>query len=382
MTRPSYLRRIVCLAAALALLGAAACSDDDDDDDAAAGDETADTEPSGGGDGGGDGVLAEVLERGTLNCGVNNAVPGFGFETESGELAGFDIDYCRALAAAVLGDSEAVDFVPLTPEQRFPSLTSGEIDVMIRNTTWTSTRDGNDGAAFVTTTFYDGQAMMVPTASGVTSIDQLGETNPTICLTAGTTTEQNLADRMAGIEHSPQTFEENPQVQDAFIAGQCDAWTSDQSQLAGIRSNWPDAEGGPEALTILDEVFSKEPLGPAVADGDSQWFDIVNWVVLATIQAEEFEITQANVGDMVESEDPSIRRFLGQPVDVEGEEAVVDHGFGIEPDFTVAVIEAVGNYGEIFDRNVGPDSPLELEREGTANALWTEGGLHYAPPFR
>jgi general L-amino acid transport system substrate-binding protein len=380
MTRPSYLRRILYLAAALALFGAAACSDDDDDADAASGDEAADAGQEDDGGGGGDGVLAEVLDRGTLNCGVNNAVPGFGFETESGELAGFDIDFCQALAAAVLGDPAAVEYVPLTPEQRFPSLTSGEIDVMIRNTTWTSTRDGNDGAAFVTTTFYDGQAMMVPTDSGITGIDELA--GATICLTAGTTTEQNLADRMAGIDHTPQTFEENPQVQDAFIAGQCDAWTSDQSQLAGIRSNWPDAEGGPEALTLLDEVFSKEPLSPAVADGDSQWYDIVNWVVLATIQAEEFGITQANVQDMLDSEDPSVRLFLGQPIDVEGEEAVVDHGFGIDADFTVAVIEAVGNYGEIYDRNVGPDSPLGIDREGTSNALWTEGGLHYSPPFR
>jgi general L-amino acid transport system substrate-binding protein len=382
MTRPSYLRRLVYLVAALTLFGAAACSDDDDDD-AASGEEAADTDQEGDGDGGGgDGVLADVLDRGTLNCGVNNAVPGFGFETEGGELAGFDIDYCRALAAAVLGDPEAVEFTPLTPEQRFPSLTSGEVDVLIRNTTWTSTRDGNDGAAFVTPTFYDGQAMMVPTDSGITSIDQLGEANPTICLTAGTTTEQNLADRMAGIDHTPQTFEENPQVQDAFIAGQCDAWTSDQSQLAGIRSNWPDEQGGPEALFIIDEVFSKEPLAPAVADGDSQWYDIVNWVVLATIQAEEFDITQANVQDMLESEDPAVRRFLGQPVDVEGEEAVVDHGFGIDNDFTVAVIEAVGNYGEIYERNVGPDTPLQIDRAETPNALWDDGGLHYAPPFR
>ncbi|MGH9209345.1 MAG: amino acid ABC transporter substrate-binding protein [Acidimicrobiales bacterium] len=379
MTRPSYLRRFAYLAAALALFGAAACSDDDDDD--ASGDEAAQTdETSGDGDGGGDGVLAEVLDRGTLNCGVNSEVPGFGVETEGGEFAGFDIDYCKALAAAVLGDPEAVEYVPLTPEQRFPSLTSGEVDVLIRNTTWTSTRDGNDGASFTTTTFYDGQSMMVPSDSGITSIDDLA--GATICLTAGTTTEQNLADRMAGIDHTPQTFEENPQVQDAFLAGQCDAWTSDQSQLAGIRSAWPEDSGGPEALTILDEIFSKEPLGPAVTDGDSQWYDVVNWVVLATIEAEELGVTQANVTDMLEDDDPAVRRFLGQPIDVEGEEAVVDHGFGIEPDFTVAVIEAVGNYGEIYDRNVGPDSPLQLNREGTANALWTDGGLHYAPPFR
>ncbi|HZM38128.1 MAG TPA: amino acid ABC transporter substrate-binding protein [Acidimicrobiales bacterium] len=355
----------------------AACSDDSGDDDESSGDDSEEASSSSQSE---DGTLAAVIDRGTLNCGVNNSVPGFGFETEDGTFEGFDIDYCKALAAAVLGDPDAVEYVPLTPEQRFPSLASGEIDVLMRNTTWTSTRDGAEGAAFVTTTFYDGQAMMVPAASGVTSIDALN--GATICLTAGTTTEQNLADRMAGITHTPQTFEENAQVQEAFLAGQCDAWTSDRSQLAGIRSNWPADSGGPAALTILDETFSKEPLGPAVVDGDSEWFDVVNWVVLATIEAEELGVTSENLDEMLESDDPAVRRFLGQPVDVEGEEAVVDHGFGVDPDFTVDVIRAVGNYGEIYDRNVGPDTPLQQTREGTLNALHTDGGLHYSPPFR
>jgi general L-amino acid transport system substrate-binding protein len=357
------------------LLGAA-CSDDDSDD-SSSGDDSEESASASQSDGG---TLAAVVDRGSLNCGVNNSVPGFGFEAEDGTFEGFDIDYCKAIAAAVLGDPEAVEYVPLTPEQRFPSLASGEIDVLARNTTWTSTRDGAEGAAFVTTTFYDGQAMMVPASSGITSIDALADA--TICLTAGTTTEQNLADRMAGIPHTPQTFEENSQVQEAFLAGQCDAWTSDRSQLAGIRSNWPADQGGPESLTILDETFSKEPLGPAVVDGDSEWFDVVNWVVLATIEAEELGITSENIDQMLESDDPAVRRFLGQPVDVEGEEAVVDHGFGVDPDFTVDVIRAVGNYGEIYDRNVGPDTPLQQTREGTANALHTDGGLHYSPPFR
>jgi general L-amino acid transport system substrate-binding protein len=358
------------------LLGAA-CSDDDDSG-GAEGDEEEAADTGGEGDGGG-GLLAEVQDRGTLNCGVNNSVPGFGFETEAG-FEGFDIDYCKALAAAVLGDPEAVEYVALTPEQRFTALQAGEIDVLIRNTTWTSTRDGAEGAAFTTTTFYDGQAMMVPSDAGITSIDQLQDA--TICLTAGTTTEQNLADRMADIPHTPQTFEENPQVQDAFLAGQCDAWTSDASQLAGIRSNWPDAEGGPEALTILDEIFSKEPLGPAVADGDSEWYDVVNWVVLATIEAEELGVSSENIDEMLQSEDQAVRRLLGQPSEGDEGTAVVDHGFGVDPDVTVEVIRAVGNYGEIYERNVGANTPLQLEREGTANALWTEGGLHYSPPFR
>jgi len=358
----------------LLLLTATACSSDDDS--------SSDSDDSGGeesGSGSGS-VLDEVVDRDVLNCGVNNAVPGFGFQTEEGGFEGFDIDYCKAVAAAVLGDPEKVEYIALTPEQRFTSLESGEVDVLARNTTWTSTRDGANGAAFVTTTFYDGQAIMVPSDAGVTSIDQL--TDATICLTAGTTTEQNLADRMAGIAHTPQTFEENPQVQEAFLAGQCDAWTSDQSQLAGIRSSWPADSGGPEALTILDEIFSKEPLGPAVRDGDSEWYDVVNWVVLATIEAEELDVTSENIDESLESDDPNVRRFLGQPVEGEEGEAVVEHGFGVDADFTVDVIRAVGNYGEIYDRNVGPESPLALDREGTANALWTDGGLHYSPPFR
>jgi general L-amino acid transport system substrate-binding protein len=363
--------------AVAALLGAA-CSDDDDSGGAEGDEEEEAADTGGEGDGGG-GLLAEVQDRGTLNCGVNNSVPGFGFETEAG-FEGFDIDYCKALAAAVLGDPEAVEYVALTPEQRFTALQAGEIDVLIRNTTWTSTRDGAEGAAFTTTTFYDGQAMMVPSDAGITSIDQLQDA--TICLTAGTTTEQNLADRMADIPHTPQTFEENAQVQDAFLAGQCDAWTSDASQLAGIRSNWPDAEGGPEALTILDEIFSKEPLGPAVPDGDSEWYDVVNWVVLATIEAEELGVSSENIDEMLQSEDQAVRRLLGQPAEGDEGTAVVDHGFGVDPDVTVEVIRAVGNYGEIYERNVGANTPLQLEREGTANALWTEGGLHYSPPFR
>lgn len=375
MIRRSHLRTLACLVAAVSLLAAAACSDDDDSADSGNGN----GDSNGGSEEAGS-VLDEIRGRDRLNCGVNNSVPGFGFQTEDGTFAGFDIDYCKAVAAAVLGDPEKVEYMPLTPEQRLPALESGEIDVLIRNTTWVSTRDGAGGAAFVTTTFYDGQAMMVPTADGVTNLE--GLQGKTICLTAGTTTEQNLADRMADIPHTPQAFEQNSQVQEAFLAGQCDGWTSDRSQLAGLRSNWPANQGGPEALTILDEVFSKEPLGPAVRDGDSEWYDVVNWVVLATIEAEELGISSANLDQMIDSDNVEIRRFLGQPVEGEDGEAVVDNGFGVDNDFTVDVIRAVGNYGEIYERNVGADSPLGLERGGTLNALWTDGGLHYSPPFR
>lgn len=317
-------------------------------------------------------TLQQVKDRGTLNCGVNNAVPGFGSVTAEGEYRGFDIDFCRAVAAAVLDDPEAVEFKPLTAEQRFTALQAGEIDVLIRNTTWTASRDGQEGATFLTTTFYDGQGMMVRADSSYQELEDMDGT--TICVLSGTTTELNLASvfRARGIDHQPRTYEDNETLQQAFIQERCDGWTSDKSQLAGVRSNWPDNQGGPEALRILDETFSKEPLGPVVRDGDSQWAQVVDWVVIATIQAEEFGITSENVDQMQDSDNPEIARFLG------GED--FDAGLGLPNDFAVKVIEAVGNYGEIYNRNVGPDTTLGLERG--MNRLWTEGGLHYAPPYR
>jgi general L-amino acid transport system substrate-binding protein len=327
---------------------------------------------------GGEGKLAEVQARGNLICGVNNAVPGFGFVDEAGEHVGFDIDFCRAVAAGVLGDATAVEFVDLTAEQRFTALQAGEVDVLIRNTTRTSSRDGGLGATFLTTTYYDGQGMMVGADSGFTAIDDMADTQ--ICVLSGTTTELNLAARMADIPYTPLTFDENPQIQAAFIEGQCDGWTSDKSQLAGVRSAWPDDQGGPEALVILEEVFSKEPLGPAVLDGDSQWAQVVDWIVLATIQAEEFGIDSTNVDTFTDTTDTNIRNFLGLPVETEEGTAPFDPGLGLAPDFAAQVITQVGNYAEIFDRNVGEGSPLALPRQ--FNALWTDGGLLYAPPYR
>ena len=326
----------------------------------------------------GDGLLAEVQARGTLNCGVNNAVPGFGFVDEAGEHVGFDIDFCRAIAAGVLGDAAAVTFVDLTAEQRFTALQSGEVDVLVRNTTYTSSRDGGLAATFLTTTFYDGQGMMVSVDGGFTTIDDMTDTS--ICVLSGTTTELNLTARMADIPYTPLTFEENPLIQAAFIEGQCDGWTSDKSQLAGVRSAWPEDQGGPEALVILEETFSKEPLGPAVLDGDSQWAQVVDWIVLATMQAEEFGIDSTNVGTFAESEDTNIRNFLGLPVETDAGTAPFDPGLGLATDFAAQVIGQVGNYAEIYDRNVGPGTPLGLERG--VNALWTQGGLHYPPPYR
>lgn len=326
----------------------------------------------------GDGRLAEVQARGSLLCGVNNTVPGFGFVDETGEHVGFDIDFCRAVAAGVLGDAEAVEFVDLTAEQRFTALQSGEVDVLIRNTTRTSSRDGGLGATFLTTTFYDGQGMMVGADGGFTAIDDMTDT--TICVLSGTTTELNLTARMAEIPYTPLTFDENPQIQAAFIEGQCDGWTSDKSQLAGVRSAWPEDQGGPEALVILEETFSKEPLGPAVLDGDSQWAQVVDWIVLATMQAEEFGIDSTNVDTFTESTDTNIRNFLGLPVETDEGTAPFDPGLGLPTDFAAQVVTQVGNYAEIYDRNVGAGSPLGLER--LLNELWTNGGLHYPPPYR
>ena len=342
----------------------------------AAGGDTSTTEGEGTPAGG---LLAEVQSRGSLNCGVNDAVPGFGSLDDAGEFAGFDIDFCRAVAAAVLGDAAAVEFIALTAEQRFTALQSGEIDVLIRNTTRTATRDGSEGATFLTTTFYDGQGMMVTADSGFTSIDDMTDTN--ICVLSGTTTELNLATRMEGIAHTPLTFDDNEQLQAAFVAGQCDGWTSDKSQLSGVRSAWPADQGGPEGLIILEETFSKEPLGPVVRDGDSQWAQVIDWVIISTIQAEEFGITSENVDTFADTEDAGIRRFLGLEItDDAGNTSIFDAGLGLEPGFAAAVIGAVGNYGEIYDRNVGPDTALGLERG--VNALWTDGGLLYAPPYR
>lgn len=380
MTRWSRARQVWGVVAVLTLLGAA-CSDDDDDP--AAQEDTEQTGTTEASDGGGS-LLDEVRERGTLQCGVNDAVPGFGVVDDAGDYAGFDIEFCRVIAAAVLGDSTAVEFTALTADQRFTALQSGEIDVLVRNTTFTASRDGGEGAAFTTTTFYDGQGMMVRADSGITEIDAMG--GSTVCVLQGTTTELNLATRFAsaGLQVTPLSFADNEQLQAAFIAGQCDGWTSDKSQLAGVRSAFPDAEGGPEALTILDETFSKEPLGPVVRDGDSDWFDAVNWAVIATIQAEELGITQANVEEMTTSDNLDVLRFLGQPFAAEegADPAVLDPGLGLDEDFAVNVISQVGNYAEIYDRNVGPNTPLGLERG--VNALWNADppGILYAAPYR
>ena len=367
-------KMLVLLTAMVLVLGA--CDRGTDDDNGGNGGDTQ-AAPAGGA------LLDEVVERGTLRCGVNETVPGFGFDPGDGNIDGFDIDFCRAFATALIGDPEAIELVPIDADNRFIALQNGDYDVLVRNTTHTTSRDGAEGVAFTHVNFYDGQAMMVPADSGITRIDQMN--NAAVCVTTGTTTELNLADyfQERDLEFEAIAFEDNTQLQRAFISGRCDSWTSDRSQLAGIRSAWPNKEGGPEALVILDEIMSKEPLAPGTLDSELALHDALNAVVNGLILAEELGVDSGNV-DQMASDPPNgqIAGLLGAPVpDPAGGEAVtVDNGLGIENDFMVDVLKAVGNYGEIFERHLGPDSPLGLERG--INALWTDGGIQYAIPFR
>ena len=318
-------------------------------------------------------VLESVQEAGVVRCGTRDALPGFAVLTEAGEHEGFDSDFCKAIAAAVLGDATAVEMVDLETADRFTALQNGSIDVLVRNTTWTASRDGGEAATFMQPTFYDGQGMMVTAGS----YESVGDMNgAVVCVAKGTTTEGNAAleSSRLGLNWEVRSFDETDLILEAFIAGQCDGWSSDVSQLTGFRSAYPD---GAAALVILPEVFSKEPLAPAVLDGDTQWAQVVNWAILATIQAEEFGITSANVDSFLTSEDVSIQRFLGVEIVSDDGSAVLDPGLGLPTDFAYQVVKQVGNYGEIFEAHL---APLGLERG--VNSLWTNGGLLYAPPFR
>lgn len=316
------------------------------------------------------GVTQAILDRGSLICGVNQTLPGFGFPNDAGEFQGFDVDVCRAVAAAILGDASAVTFRPITAAERQPALASGEVDMISRNTTWTLSRDTLWASTFAPTTFYDGQGIMVNADSGIASLADLE--GGTICTNAGTTTEQNITDAMAsqGLEFELQTFQDFNGVMAAFYEGRCDAVTSDVSGLVSQKASAPD----PGSLLILDFVISKEPLGPLTPQSDTQFADIVRWVVFGLIQAEEFGITSQNVDSFLTSEDPAIQRFLGTNGNTLGST------LNLPNDFMVTVISQVGNYGEIFDRNLGPDTIFGLSRG--PNALWTDGGLMYSPPFR
>ncbi|MFN2353706.1 MAG: amino acid ABC transporter substrate-binding protein [Desulfopila sp.] len=315
------------------------------------------------------GTLEEVKERGYIKAGVNGGVYGFSMPDEEGKWKGLDVDTARAVAAAVFGDADKVKFTALTAVQRLPALQSAEIDVLCRNTTQTLTRDTKNGLNFVSTNFYDGQGFLIRKDLGVDSAKQLD--GATVCVLPGTTTEMNAADffRANDMQWSPVVIENTSELNKAFFAGRCDALTSDSSQLAAQRAVSPN----PANYKILPEIISKEPLAPVVRHGDDQWFDIVNWTVMALIQAEEFGITSENVDDFLDSTNPGIKRFLGVTPGM-------GKSLGLDDQWAYNIIKQVGNYGQVYDRNVGPDTSLGISR--TLNALWTDGGLMYASPIR
>lgn len=314
-------------------------------------------------------TLDDVKSRGHLQCGVTSGLPGFSQPDDKGNWTGIDVDTCRAVAAGIFGSADKVEFTPLTAKERFTALQSGEIDVLSRNTTWTLTRDTSLGLNFTGTNYYDGQGFLVSKKLGVDNAEQLD--GATVCIQAGTTTELNLADyfRTKGMKFNPLVFDTSEQTVSGFAAGRCDVLTSDRSQLAALRSKLED----PSSAIILPNIISKEPLGPVVRQGDDQWFNIVKWALYVQINAEELGITRDNVADMKSSENPEIQRLLGTTGDM-GEK------LGLPADFGFRIIQTVGNYGEMYDRNVGPDTPLGLDRG--LNALWSDGGLMYAPPVR
>jgi general L-amino acid transport system substrate-binding protein len=316
-------------------------------------------------------TLDAIKARGQVVCGVNTGLAGFAQADSSGNWSGLDVDFCRAIAASTLGDANKVKWVPLNAQQRFTALQSGEVDILSRNTTWTLTRDASLGMSFTGVTYYDGQGFMVPSKSKVRSAKQLK--GATVCVQSGTTTEKNLTDfsRANNLAIKPVVFDKFEATNAAYFAGRCQAYTTDVSGLASIRNKEAKV---PADHVILPELISKEPLGPAVRRGDDEWFAIVRWVVFGLIEAEEAGLTQANVEAMQkESKDPVINRLLG---------STEDSGklLGLDKDWLLRAVKATGNYGEIFERNVGPKSPLGLPRG--ANNLWSKGGVVYAPPVR
>ena len=315
------------------------------------------------------GTLEDVQARGVLNCVVSTGVAGFAYPDEAGEWHGFDIDFCRATAAAVLGDANAIKAVTSTGKTRFTKLNAGEGDVLWRNTTITFSRDVGVKLRFHGVNYYDGQGFMVPKALGVSSATELD--GASVCIQTGTTTELNLADyfHSNGMSYEAVTIETNDEARQNYIEGRCDVYTTDASGLAATRSTFSD----PENHIILPEIISKEPLGPATRHGDDQWSDIVTWVLNATVTAEEKGVTSANVDEMKSSNDPEVLRLLG----VEGNQG---EELGLSADWAYNIIKSVGNYGEIFERNIGVETPIGLPRG--LNALWTAGGLQYSPPFR
>jgi general L-amino acid transport system substrate-binding protein len=398
--RRSFIRSLAPLAAIALIAGG--CSDDDDggggsaeptlpgsvapgggtDDSVATGGSADTTEASSGSAGStpataeqvqtGGSVLDTVIANDTVRCGVRDDLAGFASLDESGEYVGFDADFCRVIAAGVLGDATKVTFVPVATDARFSALQAGEFDVLSRNTTWTASRDGNDSANFLHPTFYDGQQMMVRADAGFASLDDMDQT--VVCVAAGTTTEGNVATEFAarGLTVDVQSFDDIDLVQEAFIAGSCDGWSSDGSQLASRRANFPE---GPDALVIFEDVFSKEPLTPAVIDGDTAWAQAVEWSIFATIQAEELGITKDSATADATGDDAAKVQFLGGASE---DGTTLDPGLGLPTDFALQIVSQVGNYGEIFDANL---SEIGITERGL-NALWSDGGLQFAPPYR
>jgi general L-amino acid transport system substrate-binding protein len=313
--------------------------------------------------------LGEVKNKGHIQCGVSQGVPGFSNPDDQNRWTGLDVDFCRGVAAAIFNDPEAVRFTPLTAKDRFTALQSGEVDILSRNTTWTMSRDTALGLKFAGVTYYDGQGFMVRKDLGVANASELG--GASVCTQTGTTTELNLADyfRSNNMEYEVVAFENNDEVIAAYEAGRCDVFTTDASGLYATRL----LLANPDEHLVLPEIISKEPLGPLVQQGDDQWFNVVKWTYYALLVAEELGVDSENIDEMMNSENPEIRRLLG----VEGS---FGEGIGLANDWAVNIVKAVGNYGEIFERNVGPDTPLEIERG--VNNLWTQGGIQYGMPIR
>jgi general L-amino acid transport system substrate-binding protein len=314
-------------------------------------------------------TLKTVKDRGMLNCGSNGTLAGFGLPDAQGQWTGLDVDFCKAIAAAIFGDAKKVKFVPLSAKDRFTALQSGEVDVLARNTTWTSSRDTSLGLNFVGVNYYDGQGFMVRKALKVNSALELN--GASVCVQQGTTTELNLSDyfRANNMTVKTVTFATANEAVKAYDAGRCDAYTTDASGLYAERLRLANVADH----LVLPEIISKEPLGPAVRHGDDQWFDVAKWTLYAMINAEELNITQKNVDEMLKSTNPDVKRFVGS-------EGNYGEQLGLPKDWAVQIVKAVGNYGEVFDRNVGAASPLKIERG--LNKLWNKGGIQYAPPVR
>ena len=321
------------------------------------------------------GTLDDIKTKGFVQCGVSQGLIGFSNPDEANNWTGMDVDFCRAVASAVFGDPQKVKFTPLTAKDRFTALQSGEVDILSRNTTWTMTRDTSLGLKFAGVMYYDGQGFIVKSSLGVDSALKLS--GAAVCTQTGTTTELNLADYFKAnkMEYKVVAFEKNEEVLAAYQDGRCDVFTTDQSGLYADKLKF----ANPADHVVLPEIISKEPLGPLVRQGDDAWFNVVKWTYFALINSEELGVTQANVGEMMTSANPEIQRLLGIK-NADGTAAGFGTGLGLSEEWVVQIIKGVGNYGEIFERNVGLNTPLKIARG--KNALWNAGGLQYAPPIR